>query len=242
MELRSDVPFPKTRWSLVANVHGQAKQREIALGELCRLYWMPVYAFLRRRGLNAADAQDAAQGFFVSLLEEDGFARADAAVGKMRTFLLGSLQRWQRGEWRKSTALKRGGGDEIFSMDAMGAEGQYQPEDLGESPEDEFDRRCARIILETALNRLGEEQHAAGKGRAFIMLRPLLSPSGTAISQEIVARELGLTAEAVRVALHRLRKRFGELLRMTVADTLVNPDEHAVNEEMAALKRVLMER
>lgn len=239
MDLRSDVPFPNTRWSLVAEVRGQPKAREKALGELCGLYWMPVYAFLRRRGMGAADAQDAAQGFFVSLLDEDGFAKADAEAGKMRSFLLGALQRWQRGEWRKSSALKRGGDREIFSMDALEAEKGFQAEENGISPEDEFDRRCAMAILEAALQRLAEEQEAAGKGKAFAVMRPLLSPAGTKTSQEQVAAELGLSAEALRVALHRLRKRFGELLRETVADTLAKPDAASVDEEMAALRRVM---
>jgi len=240
MEPRSDAPFPNTRWSLVAGVKGRPQDREKALGELCGLYWMPVYAFLRRRGVSAADAQDATQGFLTSLLEEDGFAKADAEAGKMRSFLLGALQRWQRGEWRKSMALKRGGDCEIHSMDAMEAEKGFQAEQEGPSPEDEFDRRCAVAILEAALQRLAEEQQAAGKGQAFAVMRPLLSPAGGKVSQDEVARELGLSAEALRVALHRLRKRFGELLRITVADTLVSPTEEAVAEEMAALRRVLV--
>lgn len=239
MDLRSDAPFPNTRWSLVADVRGPAKGREKALGELCGLYWMPVYAFLRRRGMGAADAQDAAQGFFASLLEEDGFLKADADAGKMRSFLLGALQRWQRGEWRKSAALKRGGDREIFSMDALEAEKGFQVEEGGVSPEDEFDRRCAVAILGAALQRLGDEQEAAGKGKAFAVMRALLSPAGGNVSQESVAAELGLSAEALRVALHRLRKRFGELLRVTVADTLSAPTEEAVNEEMAALRWVM---
>lgn len=240
MEPRSDVPFPNTRWSLVAQVKGRPEAREKALGELCRLYWMPVYAFLRRRGAPAADAQDAVQGFFASLLGEDGFAKADEEVGKMRSFLLGALQRWQRGEWRKSTAQKRGGDCEIYSMDALEAENGFQAEEQSSSPEEEFDRRCAMSILEAALRRLEEEQRAAGKGHAFAIIRPLLSPAGSHVSQEAVARELGLSAEALRVALHRLRKRFGELLRVTIADTLASPTEEAVAEEMAALRRVLV--
>ncbi len=240
MEPRSDAPFPNTRWSLVAQVKGRPEAREKALGELCGLYWMPVYAFLRRRGMPPADAQDAAQGFLASLLAEDGFSKPDAEAGKMRSFLLGALQRWQRGEWRKESALKRGGDREIQSMDALEAEKGFQAEQEGASPEDEFDRRCAMAILEAALQRLAEEQQAAGKGAAFAAMRPLLSPAGGNVSQDEVARVLGLSAEALRVALHRLRKRFGELLRVTVADTLANPTEESVAEEMAALRRVLV--
>ncbi|MBL9132983.1 MAG: sigma-70 family RNA polymerase sigma factor, partial [Verrucomicrobiaceae bacterium] len=222
---QSDAPFPVTRWSLVAGARAAAdpKRKRAALEDLCGLYWRPIYGFLRRRGLAVAEAQDAAQGFFLSLLEEDLFAKAQAGTGRMRSFLLGALQRWQRGEWRKGMAEKRGGGNELFSLDVMAEEDGFEVAGADDdTPERHFEKSCALALLEAAMRRLAQEQSAAGKGQVFDTLRPLLAPlSGeAAITQEEAARHLRLTPEALRVTLHRLRKRFAEVLRETVADTL----------------------
>lgn len=241
MTQASNIPFPATRWSLVAGARAASDpaRKRAALEELCRLYWLPIYGFLLRRGLPAAEAQDAAQGFFLSMLEEDLFAKAQSETGKMRSFLLGALQRWQRGEWRKGQAEKRGGGQELFSLDVMAEEDSFEaagPED--DTPERHFEKSCAMVLLEAAMQRLEKEQTAAGKWATFHTLRPLLAPLGGQVPlvQEVAAQRLRLTPEALRVALHRLRKRFAEILRETVADTLTNPTGEAVQEEMDALR------
>lgn len=241
MNLPSDAQFPVTRWSLVsgARAGSDPARRRVALEELCVMYWRPIYGFLRRRGLSQADAQDATQGFFVSLLDEDLFAKASADSGRMRSFLLGALQRWQRGEWRKTMAEKRGGGRDLLSLDLLKDEEDFDAADSGaESPEHYFDKSCALALLENAMQRLAKEQEAAGKSAAFAVLRPLLAPlQGSAIpSQEEAAQALHVTAEALRVTLHRLRKRFAEVLRDTVADTLAHPTEEAVQAEIDALR------
>lgn len=239
--MNSHAAFPPTRWSLVSDLKRQPSSRQSVLAELCQLYWQPVYAFLRRRGMSPADAQDATQGFFLGLLETDGFDRADRDAGRLRTFLLGALKRWQRGEWRKATAQKRGGGVAALSMDFLAEESGVEIVDAAPTPEEAFDRRYALATLETALQRLADEQRAAGRERAFALMRPLLTPGADADSGGAAraAEELGLTAEAFRVALHRLRKRFGQVLRQTVADTLADPQNAAVDEEMATLRRAL---
>ena len=189
--------------------------------------------------MSTADAQDAAQGFFVSLLDEDLFTKAAEDSGKMRSFLLGALQRWQRGEWRKSMAEKRGGGQDILSLEVLQEEDGYEsPGADSDSPEHYFEKSCALVLLENAMSRLAREQAAAGKEQAFNILRPLLSPSGEAApSHEEAAAALRLSPEALRVTLHRMRKRFAEVLRDAVADTLTNPTEDAVQGELEALKR-----
>ena len=240
----SNASFPVTRWSLVAGARAAAdpQRKRAALEELCGLYWRPIYGFLRRRGFAAAEAQDAAQGFFMSLLEEDLFAKAQAETGRMRSFLLGALQRWQRGEWRKGQAEKRGGGNALFSLELMAEEDGFEAAGADDdTPERHFEKSCALALLEAAMQRLAKEQSAAGKAEAFETLRPLLAPLGgeAAISQEEAAKRLRMTAESLRVTLHRLRKRFAEVLRETVADTLSEPTEDAIRDEMEALRLAL---
>ena len=238
---QSDAPFPVTRWSLVAGARTAADplKRRLAVEELCKLYWRPIYGFLRRRGLPPSDAQDATQGFFLSLLEEDLFAKAQEDSGRMRSFLLGALQRWQRGEWRRAHAEKRGGGQQILSLDMLQEEEGFESAaDDAESPERYFERSCALVLLETALQRLAREQAAAGKEQAFAVLRPLLAPTPgiEAPSYEDAAKTLRITPEALRVTLHRLRKRFAEVLRESVADTLTDPTDASIQTELEALK------
>ncbi|MCW1885305.1 sigma-70 family RNA polymerase sigma factor [Luteolibacter flavescens] len=244
MDFRSDAPFPVTRWSLVAGARAAAdpRQKRAALEDLCALYWKPIYGFLRRRGVPVEEARDATQGFFVSLLEEDLFAKAQADSGRMRSYLLGALQRWQRGEWRKTMAEKRGGGREVFSLDAMAEADDFEAAGNDhDTPEHHFEKSCALAMLESAMRRLADEQKAAGKADAFAVLRPLLAPlSGEpALSHEEAASRLRCTPEALRVTLHRLRKRFAEVLRASVADTLAEPTPEAIQEELDALRAAL---
>lgn len=237
----SNAPFPATRWSLVAGARSASdpRRKRAALEELCSLYWRPIYGFLRRRGLAVAEAQDATQGFFVSLLEEDLFTKAAEDSGRMRSFLLGALQRWQRGEWRKGQAEKRGGAQELLSLELMAEDDGFEAAGRDDdTPERYFEKSCAMVMLESAMQRLAKEQAAAGKGESFTVLRPLLAPLSAepALSHEEAARQLRQTPEALRVTLHRLRKRFAEVLRETVADTLVNPTEEAIQSELDALR------
>ncbi|MGV3658872.1 MAG: RNA polymerase sigma factor [Prosthecobacter sp.] len=245
MSPSSNVPFPPTRWSMVlaARNGGDARQGRRALEDLCRLYWQPVYGFARRRGHPPADAEDLAQGFFARLLEEDLFAKADASAGRLRSFLLGAFQRHQREEWRKATAAKRGGGHGVISIDADESEAAFQAEDTSVlTPEAAYEKQCALALLADAMGRLAKEQAAAGRAQAFELLRPLLSPDGGADEAQShlrIAAALGQTVEASRAAVYRLRKRFREVLRDAVADTLEEPTDQAVDEELLALRSAL---
>lgn len=238
---QSNVPFPLTRWSLIVEARRDANpsRRQAAVEELCQLYWRPIFGFLRRKGLTESDAQDATQGFFLSLLKEDLFAKAREDTGRMRSFLLGALQRWQRGEWRRDQAAKRGGGKTILSLDVLQEEDGFEYAEIdGETPEHFFERTCALVLLENALQRLAKEQTAAGKQLQFTTLRPLLAPTagGDPPTHEEAAKSLNITPEALRVSLHRLRKRFAEILRESIADTLTNPTEESIQSELDALR------
>ena len=245
MSPSSNVPFPPTRWSMVLAVRegGDAKQGRHALEDLCRLYWQPIYGFARRRGHSPADAEDLAQGFFARLLDENLFAKAEVSAGKLRSFLLGAFQRHQREEWRKATAEKRGGGQVLTSIDSDETEAAFQAEDTSVlSPEAAYEKQCALALLADAMARLATEQTAAGKGQAFELLRPLLSPEAETDESQThqrIATALGLTPEASRAAVYRLRKRFREVLREVVADTLDQPTDTAIDEELLALRRAL---
>jgi RNA polymerase sigma factor (sigma-70 family) len=222
-----------------ARAAADPEKKRAALDDLCALYWRPIYGFLRRRGLGVAEAQDATQGFFLSLLNEDLFAKAQAETGRMRSFLLGALQRWQRAEWRKAHAEKRGSGQQLLSLELMAEETGYEASGSeDDTPERHFEKSCAIALLEAAMQRLSREQSAAGKEEAFNWLRPLLAPLGgdAGITNEEAAQQLRLTPEALRVTLHRLRKRFAVILRETVADTLAHPTEESIQDEMDALR------
>jgi RNA polymerase sigma-70 factor (ECF subfamily) len=228
---------------LAARQVGNEQAGRVALEDLCKMYWQPLYGFCRRRGASPADAADLVQGFFASLLKEDLFGKANADHGKLRSFLLGALQRYQRNEWRAAAAEKRGGGQVPLSMDAEESELAFQLEDPSAiSPEQAYEKQCALSLLETALQKLRAEHVATGREKMFELLRPLISPvsgdEGSA-SHEDLAAGLGMTPEASRAAVYRMRKRFRELLREAVADTLASPDSLSVDEELESLRRAL---
>ena len=227
--------FATTRWSVVLAA-GQidAPEAAAALAVLCRSYWYPLYAHVRRRGHDATEAQDLTQAFFERLLETEYFSRAQPGRGRFRSFLLGSLDHFLANQFDRRCALKRGGGHVPVSLDLQDAEGRYllEPADPA-SPADAFDRRWALALLDHALGRLRGELEAAGKSRQFETLKPFLSHETPAGAYEPLAAELGLTVGAVRMAVSRLRERFGELVRAQVADTVSSEPE--IGEEMRYL-------
>ncbi len=245
MDADSHAAFPPTRWSMVI---AAADQRDLAageraLGELCAIYWRPLYSFARRRGASPADAADLVQGFFARMLGENLFGRADAGLGRLRSYLLGAFQRYQRDEWRRQGALKRGAGAAPLSIDEDSAERMFQAEDTATpTPEAAYEKQCALALLSTTLARLAAEQVEEGKGAQFELFRPLLAPLGgeAESGHETIAAKLGLSAEASRAVLSRLRKRFRQLLRDTVADTLAEPSAASVDEELDALRAALV--
>ena len=231
--------FATTRWSVVllAAEGGEGDAVRRSLEALCRSYWYPIYAYIRRSGHGPEDAQDLTQAFFAFALEKQLLAKADPARGRFRSFLLGIVRNFLGNEWQKQRAAKRGSGVPIISLDLALAEQRFSIEPpMLEDPESLYERAWAVSAIELALQRLTEEQARAGKSALFEKLRPALSGAPTATSAELAA-EMASTEGAVRIALHRLRQRFRELLRASIADTVEDPRE--VEAELQHLRRVL---
>jgi RNA polymerase sigma-70 factor (ECF subfamily) len=195
-----------------------------ALEKLCSTYWYPLYAHVRRRGNDAEAAGDLTQGFFAELLAKGSIKSAEPGRGRFRTFLLTALDNYLHHQHRDSHALKRGGGTELISWDAQEAEQRFalEPAD-NSSPDREFDRRWALATLERVRERLRNELSLASKAELFDLLRPHLLGDPDAVPYSNIAAQLKMTVVAVKVTLHRLRKRYGELLRQEVAQTLADP-------------------
>ena len=215
--------FETTHWSVVLQA-GQGAEE--ALCKLCRHYWFPLYSYSRKRGHRAHDAQDLTQQFFAHLLQKRGLAEVGQSKGRFRSFLLASLKHFADNEWHKQRTIKRGGQQQFISWEAMEAaerEG-IEPADLL-TPEKLFDRQWALTLLERVMNRLKQECVAARKGDLFERLKERLTQDDDGKSYRETAAELKMSEGAVKVAAHRLRRRFGELVREQVERTVVNPEE-----------------
>ena len=222
-----DRRFASTRWSVVVAA-GQrgSPESEAALATLCRLYWYPLYAYARRRLPNAADAQDLTQEFFSRLLEKDYLQQADRQRGRFRAFLLTAFKHFLSKEHERARAQKRGGGRTPLPLDFDGGERRYHREPSHEAtPEALFERGWALTLLEQGLVRLREELARAGKERLFESLKGTLLVEDTPRSYAELAGELGMSAEALKVAAHRLRRRYRELIRAEIAQTVTTDEE-----------------
>lgn len=227
--------FDTTHWSvvMVAGKDSSAVARE-AMEKLCRCYWYPLYAFIRRRGYEAPEAQDLTQSFFARLLEKDYLSAVDRSKGKFRSFLLASLEHFLANEWRRTRALKRGGGAVFVPLDDEAAEHQYlQGPAAGMSPEQCYEQQWATTLLEQVLWRLREEFQAAGKSELFAQIKIFLTGEKRTTSYAELAAKLGTTEAALKMAVSRMRQRYGELLRSEIAMTVSSPEE--VEEELRAL-------
>lgn len=234
--------FPATRWSLVSMVRmprGDQAQAALALEHLCRSYWFPLYAFARRQGLGTEDAQDATQGFFERIIDKETFHAADRERGRLRTFLLAAFGHFLADERDRRLAWRRGGRAEIVSMDASE---RYDAEaDMELTPERYFNRQWALAVLQQTLETLENERILAGREREWSVLRGFLDASGAGgeMAYEDAAASLGWSVNATRVAVHRLRLRYRQILQDQVAATLENEDPAMVREEMQALLAAL---
>jgi RNA polymerase sigma-70 factor (ECF subfamily) len=219
--------FATTDWQLIAAVRGaDPPQAQQALAVLCAAYWYPLYAYLRRRGHSADQAQDLTQGFFASLLGRDFLTGIAPEKGKFRSFLLSSLQNYLSHERGRAQARKRGGGHVIFSIDLPQAEGRYAAEPAHTlTAERLFERRWALTLLERVLDGLGAEMVNSGQGLLFDRLGPALLAGGDAAPYAAIAAELGMTEGAVKVAAHRLRRRYRDRIRAEVARTVDRAEE-----------------
>jgi RNA polymerase sigma factor (sigma-70 family) len=231
--------FPPTLWSLVLRAGAApSDQSERALAMLCNTYWYPIYAWIRRQGRAPQDAEDLTQSFFVHLIEGHKLGKVRPDRGRFRSFLRGSLRNFLADEWSKSQAKKRGGGFPLVSLDAAQAESRYHLEPADPlDPEKIFERRWALTLLDRVLTRLEAEWGDRQRKERFEQLRAYLLGDPDAESYDAVARRLGLTVSAVKVAVLRMRQRYRELFEEVVAETVADPGE--VQEEMRHLLTVL---
>lgn len=227
--------FATTHWSLVLAAGRRASPESAdALVALCRAYWYPLYAFVRRQGYRPEDAQDLTQAFFARLLEKNYLADADRQRGKFRSFLLAALKHFLANERDRARARKRGGGQTVLSLDFAVAETRYGHEPADPmTPERLFERRWALTLLDRVLGRLQDEHVAAGKGPWFERLKEFLTREPGATSYRDVAQRAGTTEGAVKVAVHRLRKRYRQLLEEEIGHTVTRPEE--VEDELRQL-------
>lgn len=231
--------FATTRWSVVlaAGRRGSA-EAEAALERLCAQYWYPVFVFVRRRGHAVDEAEDLTQAFFAYLIENDVLRVAEQSRGRFRSFLLAGCRNFLSNEHDRMVAAKRGGGQIALSIDAAAAEPRYQRALMhDDTPERLYDRQWCLTLLERVLDDLRAEYAAAGKEVLFDRLRAFLTLEGDPGTQAEAARDLAMSIAAVKVAVHRLRKRYGDHLRRHVADTVASPDQ--VDEERRYLLKVL---
>lgn len=227
--------FVTTRWSVVvAAQRRDSPEAAEALEHLCRAYWYPLYAHVRSAGHSTADAEDLTQAFFARLLAKDWLAVADRERGRFRSFLLGALKHFLANEWDKGRAQKRGGHLQIVSLDAPAGEDRLQHEAVAAgSPDREFDRRWALALLDSVLARLADEYRAAGKATQFESLKPALGGDRSDVNCAQLSQDLAMSEGAARVAVHRLRRRYRELLRDEIAQTVASEDE--VEDELRQL-------
>jgi RNA polymerase sigma-70 factor (ECF subfamily) len=227
--------FATTHWTVVlAAGKRHTPQSDGALEELCRTYWFPLYAYVRRRGHTKEDAEDSVQAFFARFLAKNYLAGLSAERGRFRAFLLASLKHFLINDWKKSQRKKRGGGETPLSLDWQTADTQFQVAATNEpSPDKAFDREWALVLLAKVIERLRKECEADGKAKLFEQLKIFLTAGKDGTAQAEVAKTLGMEEGAVRVAIHRLRKRYRQLLRDEIAQTLA--DAADVDEEMRAL-------
>ena len=218
---------PTTHWSVVLQArHGTEATAVRALDTLCRAYWYPLYAYVRRRGHDEADAQDLTQEFFHRLLKGDWLAQADPERGRFRSFLLGAMNHFLANEWRRGQTVKRGGGVTVLSLDEQNAEGRYLREPAHEqSPERLYDRRWALTLLERTMKQLENECAESGRAALFGELKAMLSGDSEKQPFAAVAARLGTTEDAIKKAAQRLRDRYRELLRTEIAQTVSRPEE-----------------
>jgi RNA polymerase sigma-70 factor (ECF subfamily) len=214
-------------------------QSDAALAELCNTYWYPLYAYVRRQGHSKEDAEDLAQSFFARFLEKNYLEGLASERGKFRAFLLASLKHFLANEWDKANRQKRGGGAQHLSLDWQTAEERYhlEPASADSGPEQLFDREWALALLERVIGRLRDECVAAGKGELFEQAKSFLMANKDAIPYAEAAKALHIEEGALRVAVHRLRNRYRELLRDEIAQTLSNPAN--VEEELRSLQAAL---
>jgi len=231
----SDAWFVTTHWSVVLSAREKGSaQSAVALETLCRSYWYPLYAYLRRQGRAPHDAQDLTQAFFARLLQKDYLQAAAREKGKFRTFLLVAFKRFLANEWDREHAQKRGGFTPVVSIDHELAESRFAAEPAHNlQPDVLFDRQWAMALLDQTMRQLQEEYVSSGRAKLFEYLQSCLAREESALPYGEIAARLKLTEAAVKMAVHRLRARYREILRAQIAHTVSGPEQ--VEEEIRDL-------
>lgn len=230
--------FPPTRWSLVlAATRKDAPESASALETICRAYWYPLYAYVRRCGQPAHDAQDLTQEFFCRLLEKNWLNSADREKGRLRSFLIVALKNFMAKEWRRASAQRRGGAQADAAFDTEFAETQYAADTSSLAPDEIFDRQWALTLLNLTVDRLRAEFATAGKPGDFDALKGCLLAARGTLDYAALAEKLGGSEGAARVAAHRLRKRFRDIYREEISQTLA--DGADVEDELRHLAAAL---
>ena len=227
--------FPPTRWSLIASVQSQSEESSTkALGELCEAYWKPLYVFARRSGNSPERAEDLVQGFFERLIARNSIDSVHREKGKLRSFFLASFKKYVAGEWRRDTAIKRGGGSTPLSIEAEAAEEQYQNEPRERmTPEQLFDRRWALTVLDGVMAKLEASFTERNQAERFAILKNYLEPASSEAKYVEAAEKLSLSENAIQQAVFRMRAKYREILEQEIADTI--EDRAGVQEELRHL-------
>lgn len=230
--------FPTTSWSLVAAAGRDSPESGHALGVLCAAYWQPVYAFIRRKGYSPEESEDLSQAFFTRLIEYRTLQAAQRERGRFRSFLLASVTHFLANEWDRARTLKRGGDCALLPFDFAAGEETYRYEPFHElTPEALFARQWAAALLDRVLGRQCEEYAARGQTAQFDLLKPWLTGDQDRGGYRELAAQLGMSEPAVRTAVHRMRRRYGELLREEIAATVTTAAE--VDDEIRFLVSAL---
>jgi len=230
--------FTTTHWSVVLEAQGESPAAQEALEKLCRIYWRPIFAFLRRQGIGPTEAEDLTQGFFAQLLERKSFDAVRKEKGRLRSYLLGALKYFVADEQRRAMAIKRGKGQRLISLEELRAEEQIEMEPADPvTAEMIYERRWALTVLERVLSRLKDEYRTAGNATLFDSLKQLLPDEPGAPSQAEIAGKLGMNENAIRQAFYRFRQRYQSLLREEIAHTVATPGD--VEDELHHLIAVI---
>ncbi len=219
--------FATTHWSTVRTAgDNDSNVANSALQQLCQTYWYPMYAYLRQQGYDADQAADLAQGFFADLLERKDIGRVQRELGRFRSFLLASLKHFVMNQWDRQRAQKRGGGKLVLSIDFREADGRYRHEPKHENtPDRVYEKQWALTLLDRTRAALRKEMERRGKAHEFDQLQVFLAGKSDEAILSHVARQLGMTEVAAKVAVHRMRQRFGELLRAEIRQTVDDPTD-----------------
>ena len=232
------VAFTTTHWSVVLEAQGESPAAKEALEKLCRTYWRPIFAFLRRQGVGPEEAEDITQGFFAQLLERRKFSALRKEKGRLRSFLLGALKYFLADEQRRAMAIKRGKGQRLISLEELRADERIDMEPSDPmTAEMIYERRWALTVLERVLSRLKDEYLAADNAALFDSLKELLPDEPGSPSQAAIAARLGMTENAVRQAFYRFRQRYQAILREEIANTVATPGD--IEDELRHLITVL---